>query len=73
MAIDLPPKLLLLYRALDGKGDVPFETLWRAIFDSTPPDQHLQQRLGCYVTRLNRRLEGRRVEPGEAKRTYRLT
>lgn len=72
MPLDLPPKLLLLYRALDGKGDVSFETLWRAV-SGAEPDEHVQQRLGSYVTRLNRRLTGRKVTPGKAKRTYRLT
>lgn len=35
-------------------------------------DRYMQQRLGPIVQRLNKKLDGQRIEPGQLKRTYRL-
>lgn len=69
-----PAAQLALYTALKGNGDVPFHTLLSATQDGAVAanDPHLQQRLGPYVTRLNRRLKAARlaVRPGRLKGTY---
>jgi hypothetical protein len=71
---DLPPRLLQIYRELDGKGDVPWATIYGRVFGAPAPEQ-IQNYLGPYITRLNRRLAAykKRVVPGDRKRTYRLT
>lgn len=69
----LPPAQGKLFAALEGKGDVAIELLFRTIFDRDPP-KDAQQRLGPYIVKLNRRLVERQlvVRPGRIKRTYSL-
>ena len=74
--IDLPKQDAALYEALKGGKDVSIETLLVALGLETRADPRTdQQVVGVYVTRLNRRLRGhkQRVQPGQIKRTYRLT
>lgn len=76
----LPVREARLYRKLHEPivgADVPVAVLYTYVFDTdeqTDPT-YMQQRLGPYITRLNRRIKaaGWRVCPGEIKRTYRLT
>lgn len=74
---DLPPKMQALYGAMasDGK-DVSMMKMFAAVKGdlSDEPQRHIQQHLGSYITRLNRRLAKRkeRIEPGRLKGTYRL-
>lgn len=79
MNIELPPQLAKLYQAFDARDkDVPLIDLYGIIFTDLPDEEqlrHAQQRLGPYITRLNRRLKGAKqaVRPGASRRTYRLT
>lgn len=71
----LPTQLSALYDALIIGHDVDFKTLWLSIrAKPLTDDRNVQQALGPYITRLNRRLRqhGRQVEPGRLKGTYRL-
>jgi hypothetical protein len=73
--VNLPRRQQQLYDLLFGRGDVPISDLYAAI---TKPDcdnrRDMQQWLGSYITRMNRRLRshGLKVEPGALKGTYRL-
>jgi hypothetical protein len=82
--LKLPASLQKLYDALEG--DSTFETgylpvdvagLHAAVYGETEIEdvRHQQQRLGTYVTKLNRRLRGHKlaVKPGDRKYTYVLT
>lgn len=76
VAPDLPPRLLDLYNALDGKGDVAIESIYETVVGPPPrPLREAQQYLGPYITKLNRRLRehGLIVKPGRLKGTYCLT
>lgn len=77
MSNSLPPRLGRLYALFPKSGaDVPIDTLYVAIFpDEGAAPRDAQQRLGSYVTRLNRRLakDKQRVAPGVGRRTLRLT
>lgn len=73
----LPPKLAVLYDALNGRGEVPIPTLYAAVFNpGTAGDgrRDQQQWLGPYITKLNRRIKAQRlaVKPGQRKGTYAL-
>jgi hypothetical protein len=72
MSNDLPPQLQRLYDELAGRGDVSIDVLFRAVFGATESERSKQQRLGPYITRLNRRLRAsrRKVTPGRLKGTY---
>jgi hypothetical protein len=65
-----------LYGALQLDTDVAIASLLEALDVSAPerPASAVQQYVGSYVSRLNRRLKakGQRVIPGQLKRTYRL-
>lgn len=65
----LPERPQQLYDALIGRGDVAIADLCKAIGQA--PDQN---RLGPYITRLNRRIasQGLRVKPGTLKGSYRM-
>jgi len=80
--LKLPASLQKLYDALDVKDAVGkrFEImvgpLHQAVYGRTIDDvRYMQQRLGSYVTKLNRRLKGHKlaVKPGDRKYTYVLT
>jgi len=85
--LKLPASLQKLYDALDARRTpdgvaqaVHVEQLHNAVYgrDAAPEIEtvrHLQQRLGSYVTKLNRRLKGHKlaVKPGDRKYTYVLT
>ncbi len=73
---NLPPRLLELYRALDGQGDVDIIKIYEIVVGPPPrPLRETQQYLGPYITKLNRRLRehGLKVKPGRIKGTYCLT
>ena len=65
-----------MFDALRGAGDVHVHDLYKAMRGerSLGTERRVQQRLGSYVTRLNRRIvsHGLAVRPGERKYTYRL-
>ena len=70
---DLPPKMSILYGALVGKGDVPVVSVHNTYFGEPEADfRKAMQRLGPYVTKLNRRLKNQKkaVKPGRLKGTY---
>lgn len=73
----LPPKMQALYDVMpqDGK-DVAMLKMFVAVKGdlTDEPQRHVQQHLGSYITRLNRRLakQKKRIEPGRMKGTYRL-
>lgn len=74
----LPVRQAALYALLVGKGDVPVLDLYRAM--GGPAERggdvrYAQQYLGGYITKLNRRLQARkiRVIPGRLKNTYTLS
>jgi hypothetical protein len=70
-----PVSQMNLLAALWGNGDVPIPSLYGAVLSTPTPNQeqrHLQQALGPYIIRLNRRLKKARlaVKPGRLKGTY---
>lgn len=71
-----PAAQLALYKALKGMGDVPFHVLLSAAQDApvAADDPNVQQRLGSYITRLNRRLKAAKLQVclGRLRGTYRL-
>ena len=79
---DLSPmqaKLVTAFR--DPKGalrfdtDVSIDTIYQIMYhpQSMPPStRQRQQRVGAIITKLNAKLNGMRVTPGQIKRTYRL-
>ena len=75
--LELPPKLRGLYdfmRAHDGE-DVTIPAIYGAVVAGDALDlRTAQQKLGPYITRLNRRLREHRkaVKPGRLKGTYAL-
>ena len=70
---DLSPREQQLYDLLFGRGDVPIKELYEAMGGPPNPKwRYIQRWLGPYITLLNRRLEGMKVEPGALKQTYRL-
>lgn len=80
--LKLPASLQKLYDALaarvlpDGARSVPVAQLHEVVYGHHTEDVRLmQQRLGSYVTKLNRRLKGHKlaVKPGDRKYTYVLT
>lgn len=74
--IELPAALQLLFDALKTGKDTPIATIHATLFGSTLEDpRSMQQRVGPYVTRLNRRIRGAKkiVKPGALKGTYVLT
>lgn len=76
--LKLPASLQKLYDALCGNEfGVGVDTLHSAVYGDTEVEdvRHKQQRLGSYVTKLNRRLKGHKlaVKPGDRKYTYVLT
>ena len=83
--IELSASLEKLYVALSEARcrpkyettSVPVADLHKAVYGETEIEdvRHMQQRLGSYVTKLNRRLKGHKlaVKPGDRKYTYALT
>lgn len=79
--IELPASLQKLYDALQPAEDSrSVLELHEAVYGPLVSAQvnevrHMQQRLGSYVTKLNRRLKGHKlaVKPGDRKYTYVLT
>lgn len=74
----LPSALQKLFDTFPSRDeDVAIWTLYSAVFPQAPTIQPIQQqqKLGPYISRLNRRLRGERIAvvPGVARRTYRLT
>lgn len=75
-SIELPRRQALLFKAVQGKGNVDIRLLFKAVFEEAAPDYtDAQQKLGPVITRLNRRLRDGKliVKPGTLKRTYCLT
>ena len=67
-----------IYRLLRRSGDVPISRLYRAVRlggGASTIVREQQAYLGPFITRLNKKLatQRRRVVPGVARRTYRLT
>ena len=72
----------LLRKLRARRSDVAIRVLFCAAFgvdyrDAPTLSRNMQQRLGPYISDLNRKLEqaggGERVVPGRLKRTYRLS
>ena len=72
-----------LYEALyETKGDVSIDLLHAALYcDPVDDARRMQQRIGPVISRINDKLAAserksereRRIVPGEARRTYRLS
>lgn len=76
--LKLPASLQKLYGmlAVCPGGPVAVGPLHQEVYGHVTDDvRHMQQRLGSYVTKLNRRLKGHKlaVKPGDRKYTYVLT
>lgn len=74
--IELPASLQKLYDAVKGGKPVTIDALHDTVFGETlDVRRDMQQRLGSYVTKLNRRLKkhDKAVKPGDLKGTYVLT
>jgi len=77
----LPTSMQALYKALPPDGaDVGIVALYRVVFPlDADVEEHklrdVQQKLGVYITRLNRRLReaNQIVRPGARRGTYHLT
>lgn len=87
MSNKLPPLQDKIYKLLKATPDqdVAIDTLYNHVFDGPhyvqlEGERHelvytsrdMQQRLGPVIARLNLKLRGQRIVPGELKRTYRL-
>lgn len=74
--IELPPRMLDLYRLLRLDRDTPISVLHERYLGRRPPanTRDAQREVTSYVNRLNDRLapHGLRVRPGVQRRTYRL-
>lgn len=60
---------------LAGKNkDVPIDDLHAAMFDDADnrDGKTPQQRLGAIISKVNRKLDGTEIVPGQLKRTYRF-
>jgi hypothetical protein len=69
----LSPRQQQLYDLLFGRGDVPIKELYEGMGGPEHNGAYTEQEwLGPYITLLNRRLDGMKVEPGALKQTYRL-
>ena len=53
-----------MYVAAYGAGDFNRVSRW--------PSRQVQQRMGPLISRINAKLTGEAIKPGELKRTYRL-
>jgi len=75
--LELPASLQRLFDTVKGGEPATILSMYDAVFgDSDTTDRrYMQQRLGAYVTKLNRRLKGvgQAVKPGDLKGTYVLT
>lgn len=76
--LELPTKMKQLLDVMEPAGqDVTVVKMFEAVKGekATAEYRHLQQHMGPYITRLNRRLAQYRyrVEPGRLKGTYRLS
>lgn len=77
----LSPYEQTLYDYLLAQGferDTRIQTLYEYVHvlcagSKRPSPRVMQQRLGAIITRINRKLEGEKIVPGDVKRTYRLT
>ena len=73
MSNDLPIREAQILERLEQGGDVAIGDLLSTIGVEPRDPKRDQSYIGVYITFLNRRLGGRRIVPGEIKRTYRLT
>lgn len=67
-----------LYYALEEfRGqDVSIDVLYKTVYPDRKQNvsnRHKQQHLGSFIHRINAKLEGERIAPGVARRTYRLS
>lgn len=67
-----------ILKASHGK-DVPIIKLYYVLYGEYSPSddggshfRRTQQRVAAHISRINHKLDGWRIEPGELKRTYRL-
>lgn len=78
MTTELSDQQRSLYEALfeDRDEDVPIADMYRIVKGRDdlplPSNKSMQEYLGPFITRINRKLNGQRIEPGEKRRTYRL-
>lgn len=74
--IELPPRMLELYRLLRLDRDTPISALHERYLGRRPPanSRQAQRKVTAYIGRLNNHLapHGLRVRPGVQRRTYRL-
>lgn len=74
--IELPPRMLDLYRLLRLDRDTPITALHERYLGRRPPanTRDAQREVTSYVNRLNGHLakHGYAVRPGRERRTYRL-
>ncbi len=78
--LGLPPSLQSLFDLLIGRGDVEIGIIYAQL--GGPQDRakeiddngrwYAQSWVGTYISRLNRKLVGMKVEPGALRGTYRL-
>lgn len=70
----LPTQLSRIYALLEPGADVPIVDLFDALGVANRDPKTMQQFVGSYITRLNRRLKSskKRVVPGRMKQTYTL-
>ena len=55
--------------------EVPIDELYEAAYSHLPPVQThrcKQQRVGALISGINAELDGRKIGPGDKRRTYRL-
>lgn len=75
-AIELPPRMLELYRLLRLDRDTSITALHERFLGRRPPanSRQAQRKVTAYIRRLNLHLadHGLRVRPGVQRRTYRL-
>lgn len=74
--LELPKQLARLYELLPVGKDVEIEHLFNGLFgEVAKPRVAQQQQLGPYISKLNRRIAGRKqkIVPGKLKGTYRLS
>lgn len=69
---------LLIYMRAHGVGcDIPIANMWGCLVGPAPnPDdfdmRSMQQYVGAFVSRINRKQDEYEIVPGELKRTYRV-
>jgi hypothetical protein len=76
--LKLPARQKQLYELLLGRGDVAVLELYQKMqgpAEHADDVRYAQQYLGGYITKLNRRIQARkiRVVPGRMKNTYTLS